>query len=354
MYIKDASLLIAAMNRFYAYIQSADYKTTGVCRDRISFTDQNSLIGREEDYKYAAAINGRKVLDVEYWKKDWIGTGKIAAKASKAIGTAGNLVNRNQQIDFKNRLNPDHPKYKPDAERVLYDIYCGVDAKSAFEQAVNTFGAKYDTIAYLFFMKSYDQYLPISPGNFDRVFLSVGIEFETSFRCEWSNYCKYIAIIREVQNLINEYLPLDSEARLIDAHSFLWFINEDRFSKWHPDVAMASKIETRTEECLIKASGGQPKKKQQNSLVYERNAQVVKYTREKAGGICQLCNCHAPFSDKHGIPYLEVHHVIWLSRGGQDDVRNTVALCPNCHAKMHIVDDILDVEYLQNIAHANK
>ena len=350
MYIKDTSIVIAAMNRFYAYIQAADFKTTGVFREFLSFTDQNCLLGREEDYKHTAAINGRNILQVETWKKSWIGTGKIAAKAAKAIGQAGNLVNRNQQIDFKNRLNPGNPKYQPDAEAVLYDIYCGIDSEIAFSRAIEIVGAKYDTIAYLFFMKSYEQFLPISPGNFDRVFQALEIDFSTAFRCGWGNYSEFIAIVREVQDLMNDVLPLESEARLIDAHSFLWFINEDRFRKWNPSVDVITKIEVRTEECLTKLSGGQPVKCLRNSAVYERNSQVVKYTRTYANGICQLCKQPAPFADKNGNPYLEVHHVIWLSRGGADDISNTVALCPNCHTKMHIVDDAFDINLLQHIA----
>jgi len=48
-------------------------------------------------------------------------------------------------------------------------------------------------------------------------------------------------------------------------------------------------------------------------------------------------------------PYLEVHHIIWLSKGGDDDIDNTVALCPNCHKKMHILNLDKDIEYLSNL-----
>ncbi len=354
MYIKDISKLVTAINRFYAYIQTADFKTTGLLRENISFTDPNCLLGREEDYKYTAAINGRSVLQVETWKKSWIGSGKIADKAAKAISKADNLVNQNQQIDFKNRLNPEHPKYRSNAEQVLYDLYCGTDPESAFSMAVDTFGAKYDTIAFLFFMKSYEQFLPISPRNFDRIFQTLGIDFSTAFRCGWDNYCEFIAIIREVQELINDILPLESNARLIDAHSFLWFINGERFRTWNPSTEITSYIDTRTEEFLNTYSRKPLQKRLRNNLVYERNAQVVKYTRSRANGVCQLCNQPAPFTDKNGNPYLEVHHVIWLSRGGADDICNTVALCPNCHTKMHIVDDSSDIALLQNIALTHK
>ena len=42
-----------------------------------------------------------------------------------------------------------------------------------------------------------------------------------------------------------------------------------------------------------------------------------------------------------------MHHIVWLSNGGEDSTDNTVALCPNCHRKMHILDDPADVEKLK-------
>ncbi|WP_408869546.1 HNH endonuclease [Commensalibacter communis] len=47
-----------------------------------------------------------------------------------------------------------------------------------------------------------------------------------------------------------------------------------------------------------------------------------------------------------GVPYLETHHIQWLSRGGSDKLENMVALCPNCHKKMHILNDEKDMDFL--------
>ena len=44
---------------------------------------------------------------------------------------------------------------------------------------------------------------------------------------------------------------------------------------------------------------------------------------------------------------METHHIEWLSKGGSDTIDNTVALCPNCHRKMHIVNDERDTETLK-------
>ncbi len=79
---------------------------------------------------------------------------------------------------------------------------------------------------------------------------------------------------------------------------------------------------------------------------YVRNPYIAEASKRKANGICQLCEKPAPFNDKNGNPYLESHHIIWLSEGGADELSNTVALCPNCHKKMHIVNDDEDVKKL--------
>jgi len=94
-------------------------------------------------------------------------------------------------------------------------------------------------------------------------------------------------------------------------------------------------------------NNGPPGERQVVTKVYERNQYVVEYARRRAKGRCQLCGNPAPFFDKNGEPYLEIHHILWLSRGGEDNIDNTVALCPNCHRKMHIVDDPKDIEKLK-------
>jgi len=72
------------------------------------------------------------------------------------------------------------------------------------------------------------------------------------------------------------------------------------------------------------------------SLAYIRDEAVSEYAKRRANGICQLCGEQAPFDDEHGNPYLESHHIEWLSKDGPDTIDNTVALCPNCHRKMHV------------------
>ena len=83
------------------------------------------------------------------------------------------------------------------------------------------------------------------------------------------------------------------------------------------------------------------------SQTYKRNPYIAEYAKRKANGVCQLCGISAPFKNKLGEPYLETHHIEWLSKGGSDTIDNTVALYPNCHKKMHILDSLEDKRVLK-------
>ncbi len=93
-----------------------------------------------------------------------------------------------------------------------------------------------------------------------------------------------------------------------------------------------------------------PQKKDVVTSVFKRSAEVVNQAKAFAKGVCQLCGNSAPFIDKENKPYLEVHHIVWLSRGGADTISNAIALCPNCHSKMHVVDDPREVSFLMQKA----
>lgn len=90
---------------------------------------------------------------------------------------------------------------------------------------------------------------------------------------------------------------------------------------------------------LEKASK-KPEKIRTYSTIYKRNPDVVAQVLHNAHGICQLCHQKAPFiKASDGNPYLEVHHWISLSDGGEDSIENAAALCPNCHKRAHFGKD---------------
>jgi predicted HNH restriction endonuclease len=69
---------------------------------------------------------------------------------------------------------------------------------------------------------------------------------------------------------------------------------------------------------------------------YERDPDVIAEALYRAKGLCEKCGEIAPFKKRsNGEPYLEVHHVISLSKGGEDSLENVACLCPNCHRETH-------------------
>lgn len=66
-----------------------------------------------------------------------------------------------------------------------------------------------------------------------------------------------------------------------------------------------------------------------------RDPEVKAWVLANAKGKCEGCKLKAPFIDIDGFPFLEVHHMKHLANKGSDTIYNTVALCPNCHKKIH-------------------
>lgn len=79
----------------------------------------------------------------------------------------------------------------------------------------------------------------------------------------------------------------------------------------------------------------EPKSSYGHIVKYERSPEVKGWVLDRANGQCELCKEPAPFKTKTGKDYLEVHHLIRLADDGPDIVDNCVALCPNCHRKLH-------------------
>jgi 5-methylcytosine-specific restriction endonuclease McrA len=68
---------------------------------------------------------------------------------------------------------------------------------------------------------------------------------------------------------------------------------------------------------------------------YDRAPELREYALARAAGHCEGCGDPAPFCDRDGEPYLQVHHVHELGEGGPDTPETVIALCPNCHYRVH-------------------
>jgi 5-methylcytosine-specific restriction protein A len=95
-----------------------------------------------------------------------------------------------------------------------------------------------------------------------------------------------------------------------------------------------------------KRGEGKPATRTAQTTAYVRDAAVAEYAKRLAKGLCDLCEMPAPFKNKKNEDYLECHHIVWLAKGGEDTIANTIALCPNCHRKVHVLNRKTDREKL--------
>lgn len=94
------------------------------------------------------------------------------------------------------------------------------------------------------------------------------------------------------------------------------------------------------DELYEKAKQSSPTRRQKpsaspNSRSYQGSEVVKAFALRTADGVCQGCGQDAPFIGRNGRPYLEVHHLTRRSDGGADSPENVIALCPNCHRRVH-------------------
>src|SRR5690606_17551832 len=105
-------------------------------------------------------------------------------------------------------------------------------------------GFSYQLIAYLFFIKNSQKYLPISQTRFDLIFSSLNIDLKTSHNSSWENYQEFVGIIKQFQNYLKTKF---SGIELLDAHSFLW-IYGFQFEKSKESIEVKTKSKKPSEK----------------------------------------------------------------------------------------------------------
>jgi len=114
-------------------------------------------------------------------------------------------------------------------------------------------------------------------------------------------------------------------------------ISEEIYSQTlQTKIENAKKISKEKRKKKLKEVSEIPEKITITSVGFKRNPYIIIEVLERANGFCELCKMEAPFLRiKDDTPFLEVHHIQPLAEGGKDTVKNTVALCPNCHREAH-------------------
>jgi 5-methylcytosine-specific restriction endonuclease McrA len=86
--------------------------------------------------------------------------------------------------------------------------------------------------------------------------------------------------------------------------------------------------------------GASPERVQHLIASARRNRQLAKEVHDLYEGRCQLCAFDSPLV--YGVPSAESHHLVYLSRGGEDVQENLVLACPNHHTVIHKTDATFD------------
>ena len=192
-------------------------------------------LAAEESYKPRLRDLAISLLCTEEWADGDIGTGKILNRTINAIEIQENRGDRtNNLVLWQNRYghaNRDHrlfldavsnPNLCREIESLLYGLYrTDADEGALFDQLSELTGGKYPLLAYLYFLKDMDRFMPIQPTGFDQAFHALGIDFSTKQQCNWVNYNTYNETLDGLRKFIAASAAVEN-VRLIDAHSFCW------------------------------------------------------------------------------------------------------------------------------------
>jgi hypothetical protein len=191
-----------------------------------------------ESYKPRLRDKALGLLRTGEWSENQIGSGAILNRAIEAIEIQDGSSNlTNNLVFWQNRFghaNRDHhalleaeanQKLRREIEALLFSLYrTGGDEGATFNRLSELTGSKYPLMAYLFFLKDMDRFMPVQPTGFDRAFRALNISFSTLRQCSWANYTDYNETLDALRPLIRAVAGLKS-VRLVDAHSFCWILS---------------------------------------------------------------------------------------------------------------------------------
>ena len=141
---------------------------------------------------------------------------------------------------------------------------------------------------------------------------------------------QWISGLKPAKNIGANVLPIIEE-----------LISQHEGSVPVPQIEFEEKVSKLRHEARLPTPQGNatPSKQIKESTSFSRDPKVVAWILRNSNGICESCNEPAPFTKPDGDFYLEVHHLRRLADGGSDTITNAVAVCPNCHRRLHYAND---------------
>jgi hypothetical protein len=189
-----------------------------------------------EGYKSRLRTRALEILGSDTWAAEMIGTGEILQRTINAVEIQEDRLNlTNNLVFWQNRYGHanrehrglleavDRPAHRRQVEQALFKLYHHGDEATLFGELSNLVGPRYPLLAYLYFLKDMDRFMPIQPTGFDQAFRELGIELVTLRNCDWENYRRFNAAISDVHTALSSIDGI-GDVRLIDAHSFCWLL----------------------------------------------------------------------------------------------------------------------------------
>lgn len=304
---------------------------------------------QEEGYKKRVWDAANNILKYEEWKSPTDQT--IIKKTIDTMAMAEvdqNLVSIpsiNKVIDIF------YSKPEKTAE-ILYNLYKTDNDEMSFMQLSALLGNKlydpFSVVAYLFFIKDRDKYIPLRKDGFMERLPKLNLPVKYMLKCSWENYSVLLDIMRQLQGFLQEHLQETVE--LLDAQSFFWMLW--RVTDSTPEYDYEEQDENET---IVSEGYKEGRVTKYYVKKYERDPR----NRREAIRIhkCKCMACGFDFQKVYGElgkNFIEVHHVVPLSSRDEiieiNPATDLVCLCSNCHRMVHRKKNaIVTIEELKTV-----
>jgi hypothetical protein len=135
---------------------------------------QSGLASSWEQYKEWLYYEARRRLDVQSWRRKWIGTGRILRHVIASIEIREDRNYRNNIVQWDGRRGEDSDSHRRlhlaktqkakrrNAGDAIHEMYREEKPPNdCFRELAELFGARYDLLSYLFFLRDWGQFMPV-------------------------------------------------------------------------------------------------------------------------------------------------------------------------------------------------
>lgn len=229
-----------------------------------------------------------------------------------------------------------------EAYNYIYALYMEQDEpEKIFDGLYNIFRrAKahdpYSVIAYLFFVKDKEKYIPMRERTYSLKCLpQLKIPSKLVQECTWENYMALIDAVKQIQTYLLERIEI---VDLLDAQSFLWMMH---YTVGNPEEYDPDDVGYNETKVTYYDKGAEGRKTEYYVTKYERSPKNRRLAIKAHGCVCAVCKFDfaKTYGEELGAGFIEVHHIMPLSSMNEerevDPETEMVCLCANCHRMIH-------------------